>query len=243
MRLPAMTLLFITLAAGAARAQTLPSPLARTDFAASIGSFSADRADEGSYDQWSHSWFRGLSGGLYWTDHLKTELDVAWAGTAETYGVERADLPGFAPYTQFSVRHYYRNLTVSAAQLYQFGRNARMHPFVAAGVEVDRELHESDRPEQTFRSYSGNQPTQSITIPAWHRTETTVHARPFAAAGFNQGVLHAARVLPYGSQAEHPRRRRASDLESGHRRGFLDERRTEVLRYRCVFAAAGTCLR
>jgi hypothetical protein len=183
MRVFTVGLLLFVISPSAAGAQSLPPAIARLDFAASIGSFSAEHPAVSPYDDWSHSLFRGLTSGLYWTDHLKTELDVAWAGTGEAYGIELVQIPGRAAFTQVGVEHYFRSVTVSATQVYQFGRNAYVHPFIAGGVDVERERHEIERREQTLRSFDRGQSTDTFVIPALVRTETAIVARPFAAAG------------------------------------------------------------
>src|SRR5262245_11064583 len=80
----------------AAQAQSLAPPLFRADTAASIGWFSADRAEpESCCREWSSSFFKGVGGGYYWTDHLKSELDISWPGTttAFTYPAARHTTP------------------------------------------------------------------------------------------------------------------------------------------------------
>ena len=121
--------------------------------AASIGSFSAKRAEASEYDQWTHSFFASVGGGYYWTDHLKTEIDVASGGRAEAYGSEPAGVPE-SPFSTIFLRHAYQTLAVSVGQLYQFGRNAQFHPFVAAGVDIEHLRHEIERPAQSIAIYA-----------------------------------------------------------------------------------------
>jgi hypothetical protein len=170
--------------------QSPPSPLARADFTATIGSFSARRADAPDYDPWTHSRFAGIGAGYYWTDHLKTEIELSSGGRARTYGTEPAGVPE-SPLSSIHLEHVYRSLAVSVAQSYQFGRNAYFHPFVAAGLDVERVRHEIDRPAQTVLVYPGRGLTPPsfivagrIEVPALTRSETAVTAAPYAAAGF-----------------------------------------------------------
>jgi hypothetical protein len=169
--------------------QSPSSPLARADFTASIGSFAAKRADASEYDDWTHSLFAGLGGGYYWTDHLKTEVDVSSNGRAEAYGTEAAGVPG-SPQSSVFLEHVYQSFTASVGQSYQFGRNAQFHPFVAAGVDIERLRHETERPAQSVAIYTRSPlnpavPVVSqIQVPALTRTETAVTVSPYAAAGF-----------------------------------------------------------
>ena len=80
---------------------------------------------------------------------------------------------------------------VSVGQSYQFGRNALFHPFVTAGVDIERQRHEIERPAQSVAIYARSplnpqvvQVTGQISIPALTRTETAVTVSPYAAAGF-----------------------------------------------------------
>lgn len=182
MRVIAFGLLVLALCASALNAQSLPAATTRADVTASIGSFSAEHPHLSPFDHWSHSLFRGLSAGLYWTDHLKTELDVAWTGTGEAYGLEVVPI-GRGSFTQTSVEHAFKSFVASATQVYQFGRNAYVHPFLGGGVDIERERHEIERFEQTFRNFIGSQVTETFTIPGLHRTETNVRARAFAVTG------------------------------------------------------------
>jgi hypothetical protein len=183
-------LLVVTLHPDAALCQSPSSPLARTDLTASIGSFSAKRAEASKYNPWTHSLFASVGGGYYWTDHLKTEIDMASAGRAEVSGTESAGVPE-SPLSSIYLEHAYQGVAVSVGQSYQFGRNAQFHPFVAAGVDMERMRHEIERPAQAIILYSRSplnpqvvDVTGRIAIPALTRTETAVTVSPYAAAGF-----------------------------------------------------------
>ncbi len=183
-------LLVVALYPDTALCQGSSSPLARADIAASIGSFSAKRADAAEYNQWTHSLVGSVGGGYYWSDHLKTEIDVASAGRAEAYGSEPAGFPE-SPLSSIFLEHAYQSVAVSVGQSYQFRRNALFHPFVGAGVDIERRRHEIERPAQSVPIYARNplnpqivSVTGQISIPALTRTETTVTVSPYAAAGF-----------------------------------------------------------
>ncbi|MEO8256372.1 MAG: hypothetical protein ABI868_03415 [Acidobacteriota bacterium] len=183
-------LLVVALHADDALCQNPPSPLARVDITATVGSFSARRTEAPEYDEWTHSLFTSAGGGYYWTDHLKTEIDVASIGRSKAYGNEPADVPD-APGSTIFLIHGYQGFAISAGQSYQFGRNALFHPFVTGGVDVERRRHEIDRPAQSVAVYTRSplnpqsvQVSRQIPIPALQRTVSTVTVAPYAAAGF-----------------------------------------------------------
>jgi hypothetical protein len=95
MRHAFLLLALLTCAAGVAHAQPAPGPVTGFDVAASIGLFAADRSersDEGCCSSWSAGFFKGLSVGHYWTDHLKTEVDVGVPGPTEAYSYSNVRL-------------------------------------------------------------------------------------------------------------------------------------------------------
>jgi hypothetical protein len=173
MRLLSIVLVVLIAAPPGAHAQSVAPPLFRGDAGASIGWFAADRAEPGTCcgGGWSSSFFKGMGGGYYWTDHLKSELDISWPGTtrAFTYPASR---PGTADSPFIYDEHTYTTLKVSASQLYQFGQNSVVHPFVGVGVDVDHERDEITRTTQLGRSVS------QTTL-----TEHETHVRPFVTTG------------------------------------------------------------
>ena len=89
MQLSASMLMVLMLLPAAARGQTPAAALPRVDVAAATGWFAADRSiqGDGCCSSWSSSLFRGVSGGFYWTEHLKTEVELAAPGPTEGYTV------------------------------------------------------------------------------------------------------------------------------------------------------------
>jgi outer membrane protein with beta-barrel domain len=169
----ALIALMLTALPGVARAQQ-PPPLDGFDVAASIGLFTADRSDRSDCcSSWSGSLFRGLSGGYYWTDHLKTELELGFPGPTEGYSF--ASVPGSrGAFVTVEDERTYTGARFSLSQAYQFGRNAMFHPYASAGVDIDRERVDLER--RTF----GASPVATVETSS----STTVHMRPFAGAGF-----------------------------------------------------------
>lgn len=178
MRLTVAFLVLLILApAASGQSPTTPlTPLVRADLAASAGLFTADRKTIEaccSSSSWSAGLFKGAGAGLYWTDHLKTEAEVAFPGQTQSYNYfsERIAANQYR-YTQ--EKHSYSDRRVSLAQVYQFGRNATFHPFVLGGVDVDRE-------RETVERYVS---TPAGRIDEIRSDATTTRARPFAGVGF-----------------------------------------------------------
>jgi outer membrane protein W len=130
-----------------AQAQTAPTPPPAVtqrglDLAGYLGWFNANKSGISLYNDWYHSLSGGLSLGYYWTDHVKTEIDVGRTSEAEIVGYGPVgNGPLSAP-----TEHYYRNVTFSVIQAYQFSRNAWVHPYLGAGLDLDWERHREERP-------------------------------------------------------------------------------------------------
>ena len=110
----------------------------RGDISGTVGWVSINKSDVRSYNDW-HSQF-GVSGGAgwYWTDHHKTQVEVAATTAATVYSSEQIVV---APQQQTfltTVRNY-ESQRVSLTQLYQFRRNEWVHPFLGAGLDIVRE--------------------------------------------------------------------------------------------------------
>lgn len=77
----------ILLLAGAPHAQ---QPPARGDVAAAIGFTGIDAGPYGPFggDQWKGSVYGTAAAGWYWTDHVKTEIDVGTGSRARSYHTE-----------------------------------------------------------------------------------------------------------------------------------------------------------
>ena len=157
-----------------ALAQPVSEPLSRADVAVSAGWFSADRTVPGGCcSSWSSSLFKGVSGGFYWTDHLKTQIEIAAPAPTEGYGFESQRVSN-GSYIYTSEEHAYRDTRFSIGQVYQFGRNATFHPFVLAGVDIDRERDDVSR---SVSSAAG-------LLQEGRSTQASTRARPFAGVGF-----------------------------------------------------------
>ena len=209
MRIVPLFLVAGMLSPAIAAAQASQPPVSRLDLTVSTGWFAADRSasTDCCNSTWSAGLFKGVAAGLYWTDHLKTEVGFAAPGSTEGYRSSSRVLPnGLTSYT--SEEHHYDGTKVSIAQIYQFGRNSTFHPFIVGGADIDREHDTIER----FTSSSSSSHTTDT------RAETSIRARAFAGVGF-KAYFFGARVLSRGS----PVRRRAAarrpdDVDRGRRR-------------------------
>jgi hypothetical protein len=166
-----------------ARAQPSVIPLPRNDVVISIGWFGGDYLDRDTYDLgWKPSVHLGLGGGHYWTDNLKTEVEAVWISPVETTSYEQVPIGGGFSYGRTAYR--FQSSKLSFSQTYQFGRNAWVHPFLAAGVDVDYLRSVEDRPIQLATTVVNNRTGIPVQIPALHETESTIQARPFVKGGF-----------------------------------------------------------
>ncbi len=185
MRILGLVAVAIAVTPAAGLCQTHTTPVARVDVSASIGTASIGRAGGFEYTDWSQSFFRGAGAGFYWTDHAKSEVEIGWLGESNRYGSDTTvQFPDAPPYVRAYAAQDYRDLTVSVAQSYQFGHNAWFHPFLSAGVDVDRQREETRRPAQIVSVPLARGGYQNVSVPAANRTENTVTVRPFGTAGF-----------------------------------------------------------
>ena len=173
MRLRASVFVALAFLPSVAHGQPAPPPITRVDVAAATGWFAADRSvGDGCCSSWSSSLFKGVSAGYYWTDHLKTEAELAAPGPTEGYtGFSERLASGSYRYT--SEEHTITAARLSLSQAYQFGHNAIFHPFVRGGVDIDREHDDIDRHISTNTSQAEE-----------HSATTGTRVRPFTGIGF-----------------------------------------------------------
>jgi hypothetical protein len=131
------------------------------------------------WDRWYGVASGGADIGYYWTPHLKVEFDVATSTKAETYSFEQIALPA-APFPSYIERdHEFRLSTAALGLNVQFFENAWFHPFIGAGVELQREREHV----QTIAPLVITRDGRPVNASA---EETRVHysGRPFIATGF-----------------------------------------------------------
>lgn len=90
------------------------------------------------YNDWLNDILYGGAGaGWYWTDNLKTQVDIGTGTSADQYRSRQFILNGKPAFE--SSRLSVRQTAVTIQQQYQFFHNAWFHPRVGAGVELARE--------------------------------------------------------------------------------------------------------
>jgi Outer membrane protein beta-barrel domain len=158
-------------------------PWSHGDVTASTGFFTANHVVSGKSGgpDWSASLFRGLGAGVYWSEHLKTEIEAGWPGTTEAYGYFSTRLPDGSTSSTYE-EHTFHAFDVSASLLYQFGRNSFFHPFVGTGIQATRERDEIERTTQTSRGRVSTDLVDTI----------AVRTRPFVTTGFKAYVSDRA---------------------------------------------------
>ena len=137
----------------------------------------------GDYETWDGGLSIAAGAGHYWTDHLKTDIEALWQSRANTYRYEEIQVGQQRVSAQFFNRVSDRR--VSLGQTYQFGRNAWVHPYAGAGVDIIRRYAILDRPAQTAYGYNqpaGRPPTQVVLAAQSERSARTL-AAAFLRAG------------------------------------------------------------
>jgi hypothetical protein len=168
-------------AASEASAQNGPR-LVRADLSGTAGWLSAGTVIYSPRDSkdWHSSLFGTVSAGWYWTDNLKTEIDVGAGTEAAGYRFQYVVIDGRPTYRNSDYTFSRRILGIS--QQYQFFRNAWFHPHVAAGANLTWE-----RSTEHFSSnFVGDLPGDPRGLPPTitDGPKTTFTVRPFVATGF-----------------------------------------------------------
>lgn len=164
------------------------------DAAANIGWLHLDTRVGRAGDQarWDNTLVGGISAGWYWTDHVKTEIEVGGASEAQGFGNEIAVRNGRIV-SQFRQTRTRRKI-VSVAQHYQFGRNVWFHPHVATGAAVafDERTEYYDPIFDFFDpNRSSNDPVEPARVEGPSRVTTF---RPFFSVGAKAYVTPRAFV-------------------------------------------------
>ena len=162
-----------------AAAQTAPAVLPSNDAIMALGWAGSDHE---IHDQrrWHGSLLVGVSGGHYWTNHLKTEVEASWNGPGKSERYETIERQGGFTYALWDYRAY--DVRVGVAQLYQFGRNDWVHPYIGAGIDAVRRQQSIDRVPQSRSVYIQNR-TVPVVIPAASERKTMLFAEPFVKTG------------------------------------------------------------
>jgi hypothetical protein len=171
--------------AGSARAQeALPRvPLSRGDLQIVVGwqNLEENGTSLPRQDNWINSIFWGGAGaGWYWTDHLKTHVDIGAGTEGSRYRYESTVVNGRV--TSSSSRFGVRVRSVAVAQHYQFYRNRLLHPYVGGGAVVER-VTERESYEPVF-IYDNEARVSRLVVPA--RSEgpsSRTVVKPFGTVG------------------------------------------------------------
>src|SRR5215203_2479535 len=151
-RLTAAAFLFLWSASPAAAQDR--KPLARGDAAGTAGWLAVNKPAFDTYNDWHAAVFFTAGAGWYWTDHLKTDVEVGATTESRTYRAVPVDIDG-RQYIAPSIVTF-GSTRVALIQRYQFGRNQWFHPSLGAGIDIVRERY-SQRLEPIF---SFDQPTR-----------------------------------------------------------------------------------
>jgi Outer membrane protein beta-barrel domain len=113
----------------------------RFDLTGTVGWFANERALPGvaSHTDVNHRWVFGADVGYYWTEHLKSEVGVSATSAGDSYVVFAGEPTPTRPYPYITGRMHAKDLRIVAQQIFQFGRNAWVHPYLGAGVVVQHE--------------------------------------------------------------------------------------------------------
>ena len=153
------------LAVGTAHAQT-DAPV--WDVTGSVGLLEARFHRHGGHpvgsDVWSAERRYAVGLGHYWTEHLKTEVELTTSGESSTYGFIHPS----------SVEVLNRLDQVSVRTVWQFGENRWVHPYISGGVVGDRARARIRIPTQ-YQYPSGRTSgpmiltPESVSEPSWDR--------------------------------------------------------------------------
>jgi hypothetical protein len=171
----------VLLAASPASAQS--TPLVRGDVSGTLGIQSVDARAESFYGnrRFEAGFFGGISGGWYWTEHLKTEIDFGARTKGRIFEPSPIVISGVQTYST-TERTFWRH-TLGLGQQYQFFHNAWFHPHLGAGTNL---TWERSRLHATATVMYDPQTRTSRTVTPDHtdniRTQLVVN--PFVESGF-----------------------------------------------------------
>ena len=172
-----------------AAAQTAAATLPKNDTIISIGWAGAEHK---IYDQrhWQGSLLVAATGGHYWTDHLKTEVEASWNSPRMREVYENIERDGGSTFALSDYRAHDTRLGV--VQIFQFGRNEWVHPYVGVGADVVRRVASVDRLRQSRTVFFPPDRTIAVEIPAASEDTTTVFAHAVLKTGLKMYVSEKA---------------------------------------------------
>jgi len=176
----AVVLLVCAIAPASVSAQPISIQLPRNDASVTIG-WAGGEYELSRYDNWRGSFLVAAGGGHYWTDHVKTELDVSWTNTGQRQVYE--DLQFLGGVTYATAIHRARDIRVGAAQIFQFGRNAWAHPYIGIGVDSIWRSTTIDRDVQSRTIFVPPNRNVPVVLPPLHERKTDVLGQPILKTG------------------------------------------------------------
>jgi hypothetical protein len=144
------------------------------DVSGDAGWFSSNKsAIAPDWNDWYDAPAGSVAIGRYLTPHLRTEFRVSFTGEGTTYQEEQLPFVPGQPFPSYRLtEHRFRTASAGAGVFHQFFENQWFHPFVGAGLDVERESRRTTLPPQRF-------------VPAGTTEESVSYAaRPFVATGF-----------------------------------------------------------
>jgi hypothetical protein len=185
--IPAFIVSTLLIPSAAFSQSTTPAPEAAMkdpafDAAGYIAWFRANRGGIGgqTFRDWFSTARLSLSIGRYWTEHLKTEAELAITGHGNLVSFEEVESEPSVTRSLYR-DHTYEVRTLSVLQAWQFGHNAWVHPFVGGGVDIDWERRTTKGSVQVIDSRTDPARFTSESLPRDRHTE--VIARPIAMVG------------------------------------------------------------
>jgi hypothetical protein len=94
-------------------------------------------ASDYSYDNWYNEGRYAASIGYYWTEHLKTEIEFAHSPEGDLHFQELSRVPGTGALHSVYGQSFHRLQQTALRLVWQFGRNAWIHPYVNGGAVLD----------------------------------------------------------------------------------------------------------
>ena len=170
-----------------AAAQTAPVALPKNDMTISLGWAGAEHAVKDERE-WYGSLLVGLAGGHYWTDNLKTEVETSWTRPRGREIYHRIDYQGTFGYALSNYRA--DDMRFGVVQLYQFGHNEWVHPYLGVGADIVRRQGTLER-DQSQPVYLQSR-SAPVTIPAPTERTTATFAQAVVKGGLKMYVSEKA---------------------------------------------------
>ena len=157
------------------------TPLARGDVAGTAGWLAVNKSEFDSYNDWHGEGLFTVGSGWYWTDNLKTDVEIGASTETRTYGAAEVEIGGQRHIAPSTIR--FRSTRLALIQRYQFGRNEWFHPSLGAGVDVVRERY-SRREEPIFFYDQVTRQSRLLRDALEHGDESETEARALVVGGF-----------------------------------------------------------